>query len=112
MSCFIVRTKSPPVTSSSPTTVLKACPATQPWAAAKNPGSGGRWAPSPLARSSAERSSLTARMRSQRCRAALFGEPRWRRWLRAAVLVDEHGQQPGEFRRLDVVEEAGADGTR
>ena len=73
ISCFIVRTKSPPVTSSSPTTVLRACPAIQPWAAAKKPGSGGRWLPSPLARSSAARSSLTATMRSQRCRAAPSG---------------------------------------
>ena len=46
-SCFIVRTKSPPVSSSSPTTSASPSPATHAWAAATNPGSGGRCSASP-----------------------------------------------------------------
>ena len=42
MSCFIVRTKSPPLSSSWATTSARSSPATQAWAAATKPGSGGR----------------------------------------------------------------------
>ena len=103
-SCFIVRTKSPPVSSSTPTT-SRPSPATHAWAAATNPGSGGRCSAQAaralvggevLAHGDDPPPALASRRRR---------EPRRRRWFRAAVLVHEHRQQPGEL-RVEPVEPA------
>ena len=59
----------------------------------------------PLERSSAARSSLVAAIRRHRCAHVGRREPRRRRRLRAAVLVHEHRQQPGERRRVEPVEQ-------
>ena len=95
-SCFIVRTKSPPVSSSSPTT--SPGPRRRPTRVrrrrTRRPG--GRCSARPPDRSSAARSSLTATIRRQRSPGLGRREPRRRRRLRAAVLVHEHRQHPGE----------------
>ena len=56
ISCFMLRTKSPPVTDSSPMTSARSSPAAHPWATAKKPGSGFRVCGRPASRSVAFRS--------------------------------------------------------
>ena len=81
-------------------------PATQPWAAATKPGSGGRCSARPPDRSSAARSSLARDDALPALPGVRRREPRRGRRLRAAVLVHEHRQQPGERRRVEPVEHA------
>ena len=107
-SCFIVRTKSPPVSSSSPTTWARPSPATQAWARprSRDRGGGARRGPASVRRPPGpswwRRSDPTDHGRRSTGTTA-------DRRLRAAVLVHEHRQQPGERGRVQAVEHAAVD---
>ena len=105
MSCFIVRTKSPPVSSSGPTTSASSSPAIQACAAARKPI--GRpvlgQTDGPLVGGEV----LARRLDPGPTPPHVGrGEPRSGRRLRAAVLVDERRQEPAQLLGVEAIEQS------
>ena len=110
MSCLTLRTKSPPDSSSSSRISSSGSPAAQAWARARKPGSGrpGERQPgrSPRRRSARRRAASSC---ANRCSHVGRREPRGGGRRAAAVLVGEARREPGQRRRVEVVEQARLD---